>query len=100
MALSNIAEAENGLDVEEVPFADVVVYPTTFSSYINVAIAATVETNFKVEILNANGQLMARTQTGDINKTLLQIPTDSFKQGVYTVKISDGQQTKTLKVVK
>ncbi|MBO7124654.1 MAG: T9SS type A sorting domain-containing protein, partial [Bacteroidales bacterium] len=59
-----------------------------------------VETNFKVEILNANGQLMARTQTGDINKTLLQIPTDSFKQGVYTVKISDGQQTKTIKVVK
>jgi hypothetical protein len=100
LALSNIAEAENDLDVEEVPFADVVVYPTTFSSYINVAIAATVETNFKVEILNANGQLMARTQTGDINKTLLQIPTDNFKQGVYTVKISDGQQTKTLKVVK
>ncbi|MBO7054908.1 MAG: Ig-like domain-containing protein, partial [Bacteroidales bacterium] len=100
LALSNIAEAENDLDVDDVPFADVIVYPTTFNSYINVAIAASIETNFKVEILNANGQVMARTQTGDINKTLLQIPTDNFKQGVYTVKISDGQQTKTIKVVK
>ena len=99
LAMSNIAEAEN-VAVEDVPFADVIVYPTTFSSYINVAIAATIETNFKVEILNANGQVMARTQTGDVNKTVLQIPTDNFKQGVYTVKISDGQQTKTLKVVK
>ena len=101
LALSNIAEAENNDAVEDVAFpADVVVYPTKFSSYLNVAIAAYTEMNFTVEVLNANGQIMVRTQTGDITKTLLQLPTDSFKQGVYTVRISDGQQTKTLKVVK
>jgi uncharacterized protein YjdB len=99
LALSNIAELEN-LAVEEVPFADVVVYPTTFSSFINVAISADIETNFMVEVVNANGQVVARTQTGEISKTLLQIPADNFRQGVYTVKISDGQQVKTIKVVK
>ncbi|MBP5583210.1 MAG: T9SS type A sorting domain-containing protein, partial [Bacteroidales bacterium] len=99
LALSNIAELET-LAVDEVPFADVIVYPTTFSSFINVAISADIETNFMIEVVNANGQVVTRAQTGEISKTLLQIPADNFKQGIYTVKISDGQQVKTIKVVK
>ena len=101
LAMSNIAEVETDVSVSEIAFpADVIVYPTTVSSYINVAIASPEDSNFIVEVLNANGQVVARVQTGEISKTLLQISAEGLRQGVYTVRISDGQQSTSVKVVK
>lgn len=101
LAMSNIAEVETDVSVSEIAFpADVIVYPTTVSSYINVAIASPEDNNFIVEVLNANGQVVARVQTGEISKTLLQISAEGLRQGVYTVRISDGQQSTSVKVVK
>lgn len=101
LAMSNIAEVESDVSVSEIAFpADVIVYPTTVSSYINVAIASPEDNNFIVEVLNANGQVVARVQTGEISKTLLQISAEGLRQGVYTVRISDGQQSTSVKVVK
>lgn len=101
LAMSNIAEVETDVSVSEIAFpADVIVYPTTISSYINVAIASPEDNNFIVEVLNANGQVVARVQTGEISKTLLQISAEGLRQGVYTVRISDGQQSTSVKVVK
>lgn len=101
LAMSNIAEVETDVSVSEIAFpADVIVYPTTVSSYINVAIASPEDNNFIVEVLNANGQVVAKVQTGEISKTLLQISAEGLRQGVYTVRISDGQQSTSVKVVK
>lgn len=101
LAMSNIAEVETDVSVSEIAFpADVIVYPTTVSSYINVAIASPEDSNFIVEVLNANGQVVAKVQTGEISKTLLQISAEGLRQGVYTVRISDGQQSTSVKVVK
>lgn len=101
LAMSNIAEVETDVSVPEIAFpADVIVYPTTVSSYINVAIASPEDNNFIVEVLNANGQVVAKVQTGEISKTLLQISAEGLRQGVYTVRISDGQQSTSVKVVK
>lgn len=101
LAMSNIAEVETDVSVPEIAFpADVIVYPTTVSSYINVAIASPEDNNFIVEVLNASGQVVARVQTGEISKTLLQISAEGLRQGVYTVRISDGQQSTSVKVVK
>lgn len=101
LAMSNIAEVETDVSVSEIAFpADVIVYPTTVSSYINVAIASPEDNNFIVEVLNASGQVVARVQTGEISKTLLQISAEGLRQGVYTVRISDGQQSTSVKVVK
>ena len=99
--MSNIAEVETDVSVSEIAFpADVIVYPTTVSSYINVAISSPEDSNFIVEVLNANGQVVAKVQTGEISKTLLQISAEGLRQGVYTVRISDGQQSTSVKVVK
>ena len=101
LAMSNIAEVETDVSVSEIVFpADVIVYPTTVSSYINVAISSPEDSNFIVEVLNANGQVVAKVQTGEISKTLLQISAEGLRQGVYTVRISDGQQSTSVKVVK
>ena len=101
LAMSNIAEVETDVSVPEIAFpADVIVYPTTVSSYINVAIVSPEDNNFIVEVLNANGQVVAKVQTGEISKTLLQISAEGLRQGVYTVRISDGQQSTSVKVVK
>lgn len=101
LAMSNIAEVETDVSVSEIAFpADVIVYPTTVSSYINVAISSPEDSNFIVEVLNANGQVVAKVQTGEISKTLLQISAEGLRQGVYTVRISDGQQSTSVKVVK
>ncbi len=100
LALSNIAEAENTTDIEGIPFADVVVYPTAITSVINVAIASNVEKDFEIEVVNTNGQSLSKIHTGTISKAIIQIPAEVFAQGMYNVKISDGTQTKAFKVTK
>ena len=100
LALSNIAEAENTTDIDVVPFADVVVYPTAITSVINVAIASNEEKDFEIEVVNTNGQSMSKVHTGAISKAIIQIPAEGFAQGLYNVKISDGMQTKSFKVTK
>ncbi|MBP5582517.1 MAG: T9SS type A sorting domain-containing protein, partial [Bacteroidales bacterium] len=49
---------------------------------------------------SADGQVVAHTQTGDVTKALVDIPAEGLTQGIYTVKISVGEMTKTIKVLK
>ena len=54
--------------------------------------------NYNVEVISADGQVVAHTQTGDVTKALVDIPAEGLTQGLYTVKISVGEMTKTIKV--
>ena len=75
-------------------------YPTVVKDVIHVALASQVYNNYIVEVFASDGQLVARTQTGDVTKALVDIPVEGFTQGIYTVKISVGEMTKTIKVLK
>lgn len=103
IAISNIAEVENetsdGIDAIAFP-ADVAVYPTVVTDKIHVAIASQTYNNYIVEVFSADGQRVACTQTGDVAKALVDIPANSFTQGIYTVKISVGDLSKSIKVIK
>ena len=101
LALSNIAEAENDDAVERIAFpADVVVYPSVVKDVINVLIASPKDEEFTVEVVNANGQTVNTIQTGEVQKSLLQIPAGNLTQGIYNVKITTGNNVKVIKVVK
>ncbi len=101
LAMSNIAEAEHIESIQNVAFpADVVVYPSTITNVINVAIVAQNDEDFTVSVVSSNGQVVKTIKTGDVSKTLLQIPADDLTQGLYNVTISVGSQMKTFKVVK
>ena len=67
---------------------------------INVAIASNEEKDFEIEVVNTNGQSLSKIHTGTISKAIIQIPAEVFAQGMYSVKISDGTQTKAFKVTK
>ena len=103
IAISNIAEVENetsdGIDAIAFP-ADVAVYPTVVTDKIHVAIASQTYNNYIVEVFSADGQRVARTQTGDVAKALVDIPANGLTQGIYTVKISVGDLSKSIKVIK
>lgn len=103
IAISNIAEVENetsdGIDAIAFP-ADVAVYPTVVTDKIHVAIASQTYNNYIVEVFSSDGQRVACTQTGDVAKALVDIPAESFTQGIYTVKISVGDLSKSIKVIK
>lgn len=100
LAVSNIAEVESTSDVVDLFPADVAVYPTVVKNVIHVALASQAYNNYNVEVISADGQVVAHTQTGDVTKALVDIPAEGFTQGIYTVKISVGEMTKTIKVLK
>ena len=100
LAVSNIAEVESTSDVVDLFPADVVVYPTVVKNVIHVALASQEYNNYNVEVISADGQVVAHTQTGDVTKALVDIPAEGLTQGIYTVKISVGEMTKTIKVLK
>ena len=58
------------------------------------------EKDFEIEVVNTNGQSLSKIHTGTISKAIIQIPAEVFAQGMYSVKISDGTQTKAFKVTK
>lgn len=103
IAISNIAEVENessdAIDAISFP-ADVAVYPTVVNDMVHVALASKSYNNYVIEIISMDGQTMARTQTGDVAKALVDIPTEGLAQGIYTVKISVGDIAKTIKIMK
>lgn len=100
LAVSNIAEVESTSDVVDLFPADVAVYPTVVKNVIHVALASQAYNNYNVEVISADGQVVAHTQTGDVTKALVDIPAEGLTQGIYTVKISVGEMTKTIKVLK
>jgi hypothetical protein len=100
LAVSNIAEVESTSDVVDLFPADVAVYPTVVKNVIHVALASQAYNNYNVEVISADGQVVAHTQTGDVTKALVDIPAEGFTQGIYTVKISVDEMTKTIKVLK
>lgn len=102
IAISNIAEAENeGPEaVADVFPADVVVYPSVVKDFVNVALAGNSVENYTIEIVDANGKVVVKTQTGDITKALIQIPAAGFGQGVYNVRIATDNAAKVVKIVK
>lgn len=103
IAISNIAEVENeDVDgIESVSFpADVAVYPTVVSDVLHVALASQTYGNYTIEVISSDGQIMMTTQTGDVSKAIVDVPTANFSQGLYSVKISIGDATKTIKFVK
>ncbi len=75
-------------------------YPTVVKNVIHVALASQAYNNYNVEVISADGQVVAHTQTGDVTKALVDIPAEGLTQGIYTVKISVGEMTKTIKVLK
>ncbi|MCQ2608123.1 MAG: T9SS type A sorting domain-containing protein [Bacteroidales bacterium] len=101
LALSNIAEVENDVAVKDITFpADVVVYPTTINTVINVAIASHNENNYLVEVLNANGQVVIQTEAENVGNAIISLPAAHLSQGLYSVRISTNGNVKTIKVVK
>ncbi|MBO7054607.1 MAG: Ig-like domain-containing protein [Bacteroidales bacterium] len=100
IAISNIAEVENTDAIESLFPADVAVYPTIVKDVINIALVAYEYNNFTIEVLDANGKVVAKTQTGDVVKAVVQIPASELSQGIYTVKLSADDAVKTVKVVK
>jgi len=100
LAISNIAEVENTDAIESLFPADVAVYPTIVKDVINIALVAYDYNNFTIEVLDANGKVVAKTQTGDIVKAVVQIPASELSQGIYTVKLSADDAVKTVRVVK
>lgn len=100
LAISNIAEVENENAVVDLFPGDVVVYPTVVTDVINVGIVSNEYNNFTIAVVDANGKVVATTQTGDITKAIIQIPADLMTQGVYTVEISVDGMKKSVKVVK
>ncbi len=101
IAISNIAEVESTEAILDLFPADVVVFPTVIEdNIINVGIVSNDFKNFTIAVVDVNGKAITTTQTGDITKALVQIPTDSMKQGSYVVNISVDGKTKSVKVLK
>ncbi|MCQ2958641.1 MAG: Ig-like domain-containing protein [Bacteroidales bacterium] len=104
IAISNIAEAENeDLDpdaITDIFPGDVVVYPTVVKNVINVALISNEYENYTIEVVDAKGQTVAKTQTGNIVKALIQIPAENLTQGIYNVTVSANGQTKIVKIIK
>lgn len=72
-------------------------YPNPASDFIAIQ-TDLVESNLKVEIFNELGQIV-KTTTILQGSTLSIIETDTFYNGIYFVKISDGKITKSHKVI-
>lgn len=100
LAISNIAEVENADAVEDLFPATVAVYPTVVTSVVSVAIVANEVADFNIELINAQGTVLAKQVVVSQAKTIVQIPMEQYSQGVYTVKISTNNSSKSIKIVK
>lgn len=100
LAISNIAEVESADAIKDIFPADIAVYPTCVKDFVSIAIASNTQAQYTIEIVNMLGQIVASTQTGSIVNGLIQIPVDDFHKGVYTVRIIEGEQVASVKIVK
>ncbi|MCQ2608122.1 MAG: Ig-like domain-containing protein [Bacteroidales bacterium] len=100
LAISNIAEVENADAVEDLFPATVAVYPTVVTSVVSVAIVANEVADFNIELMNAQGTVLAKQVVASQDRTIVQIPMEQYNQGVYTVKISTNNSSKSIKIVK
>ena len=103
LAMSNIAEAENAkpMAISTVEFpAKVVVYPTKVRNEVLVQISSNHEEKFLVELLNTNGQVVAKQKTNEGTELVVTISMVPFTQGIYTVRVSANDKSTIVKIIK
>ncbi len=100
LAISNIAEVENADAIEDLFPATVAVYPTVVTTSVSVAIVSDNSAEFQIELINAQGTVIEKRTIESNNKAMLQIPMEQYSQGLYTVKISTNNCSKSVKIIK
>lgn len=88
---------EGSLAIEEQELEELAVYPNPFQDIITIRTPKTVD-DALIQIFDARGKLvksLKQTITGD-----LVINTTEFTQGIYVMKISNGDYSKSFKIVK
>jgi len=91
---STIEILSNGLSVGDNQFKNFVAYPNPVKDFLNLSHTETISS---VEIFNLVGQKMI---TKSLDATQSQIDMSNLSSGTYFVKVTSGQATKTIKVLK
>ena len=81
----------------ELENTNVLVYPNPSQEYITVQTDFT-ETDLKIELINELGQVL-KTSKIPQGSTLNYIETDTVYNGIYFVKVSNGEKSKSIKVI-
>jgi hypothetical protein len=87
-----------GINEEDFKQLDVTVFPNPASDLIAIQFNDLVKNNFSVDLYNVNGKLV---KSSSINKgqTISYFDVEDVYSGLYFVKISNGDNVKTIKVV-
>ncbi len=83
---------------EEVPFG-VIAYPSPFTENFNLNLTTSSEDKVQVMVYDMIGKLIDQKEVSPSEATTLQVG-DRYPSGVYNVIVTQGENTKTLRVIK
>lgn len=80
------------------PFEDITLYPNPVNSTLNIGITGTTELPENIFIYNTLGQLVKNSKVNSSSD--LSVDVSSFANGIYLIKITGQNQSKTLRFIK